>query len=988
MDLFKLLGTVSVDTGEANKALDETGQKGKNAEGTLGKVFGGIGKGALAVGKAVGAGMVAAGTAVAGLATKSIQAYADYEQLVGGVETLFGTGGKSIEEYAESVGKTVEQCKGEYNKLMKSQETVLENAKNGYKTAGLSANAYMETVTSFSASLLQSLGGDTVKAAEYADRAIIDMADNANKMGTDMSMIQNAYQGFAKQNYTMLDNLKLGYGGTKEEMARLIEDASQLTDVQKELGVTVDANDMSFGNIVNAISVMQSKMGIAGTTAKEAATTITGSTNMMKAAWTNLLTAISDDNADFDSYVTAFVDSVGAVAENLMPRIEIALNGVIKLVDKLAPVIMSKIPELLSTLLPSIVEGATSLMQSLVDIIPGLVSTFTSLLPEVVNGFIAIVEGLFSGLDKLAWGAAPELINGIADAFELLIGELPLILDRILSAITGLLPSLVTGIVSVIATLASELPNILEQLVIYVPWILELIVEALLDNLPMLINGIVTMLTGIIEYLPAIIETLLTMITSIFTMLVEQLPVILPVLLEAVISLITLLIDQLPVILPMIVEAVLTIITLLQEQLPVLIPMLVEAVIAIINIIIEQLPVIMPMIIEACITIIMAIIEALPDILTALVDALPGLLQAVWDAIVMVFENLPQWFEQLWQGVVDIIMLIWEPIEPYFSDAWEAIKAVWSAVTGFFSDIWEDVKEVFDPVVEFFSIMFDNAWQAVSAIWTGLSSLFSGIWQAVKIVLRPVTDFFRNIFQTAWNTVKNIFSPVANFFRNAFNGAWNAIKNIFSNVRSFFGGIWNNIKTTFSGLGSKIGDAISGAVKSGINGLIGSAESVINGFLGMINNAIGLINKIPGVNISKVKLVSFTRLAEGGVVDEPTPAVFGEDGAEAVVPLEKNTGWISKVAEQLHRFTVENKNDLSNALSRKTVELQEQQVSEMQTLNKKIDRIISLLVEFFPELLEALNINMYLDTGVLVAETAPAMDAELGRIAIRKGRGR
>ena len=182
MELFKLHGTIDVDNTSANKALDETSDKGKKTQGTLSKVMSGLGNGAAAVGKAVGAGMVVAGTAVAGLATQSIQAYASYEQLVGGVDTLFKQSSGKVQEYARSA----------------------------YKTAGLSANEYMETVTSFSASLLQSLGGDTEKAAEKANTAIIDMSDNANKMGTSMEMIQNAYQGFAKQNYTMLDNLNVG----------------------------------------------------------------------------------------------------------------------------------------------------------------------------------------------------------------------------------------------------------------------------------------------------------------------------------------------------------------------------------------------------------------------------------------------------------------------------------------------------------------------------------------------------------------------------------------------------------------------------------------------------------------------------------------------------------------------------------------------------------------------------------------------------------
>ena len=228
----------------------------------------GFSSGISKIGSIAKKGMAVAAASVGGLAASfgaitkaSLDSVASLEQNIGGVETLF----------------------------KKSADTVIKNANRAYETAGMSANEYMSTVTSFSASLLQSLGGDTKKAASYADRAIIDMSDNANKMGTSMELIQNAYQGFAKQNYTMLDNLKLGYGGTKEEMARLIQDASEMTDVQKKLGITVDDSSMSFGNIVNAISVMQESLGIAGTTSDEAATTIEGSMNAAKAAWDNFL---------------------------------------------------------------------------------------------------------------------------------------------------------------------------------------------------------------------------------------------------------------------------------------------------------------------------------------------------------------------------------------------------------------------------------------------------------------------------------------------------------------------------------------------------------------------------------------------------------------------------------------------------------------------------------------------------------------------------
>ena len=250
-------------------------------ESKIGKVKQSISNTMATVAKVSAAAFTAVATGVTALTTQAVKNYAEYEQLVGGVETLFGESAKKVMEYANGA----------------------------FKTAGMSANDYMETVTSFSASLLQSLGGDTAKAAEYADMAITDMSDNANKMGTNISMIQNAYQGFAKGNYTMLDNLKLGYGGTAREMARLINDSGVLGDTMKiniddskNLGAALQ--EVGFAKITEAIHVMQERMGIAGTTMKEAGSTIQGSCAMMKAAWQNLLTGMADETQDFDTLLT------------------------------------------------------------------------------------------------------------------------------------------------------------------------------------------------------------------------------------------------------------------------------------------------------------------------------------------------------------------------------------------------------------------------------------------------------------------------------------------------------------------------------------------------------------------------------------------------------------------------------------------------------------------------------------------------------------
>lgn len=396
MELFRLFGTIALDNAKANQGIDETTDKGEKAQSKLSGAFSKMGGAAAVCGKAVAAGMVAAGAAIIKIGKDAVASYADYEQLVGGVETLFKDSAKTVQQYAQ----------------------------NAYKTAGLSANEYMETVTSFSASLLQSLDGDTKKAAESANLAITDMSDNANKMGTSMESIQNAYQGFAKQNYTMLDNLKLGYGGTKEEMQRLLKDAEKISGIKYDIS--------SFDDMVQAIHVVQTEMGITGTTAKEAATTIQGSAASMKSAWQNLLTGMADENQNLDELLAQFVDSVVTFADNLIPRIQKLLPRLVDGVAKLATSLANNLPDIIETLLPPLIKGALSITAALIkkfpqivaSIVKALVNGFRKSLPEIKNIGVNLVKGLWNGisnakswvLDKIK-GFGSSILNGLKSFF-------------------------------------------------------------------------------------------------------------------------------------------------------------------------------------------------------------------------------------------------------------------------------------------------------------------------------------------------------------------------------------------------------------------------------------------------------------------------------------------------------------------------------------------------------------------------------------------
>lgn len=401
MDLLDLMVKIGVDDQASSKI-----------ENLAGKVTDTFGKAASVAAKGVAAG-VAAVTAATGAITKSsLDAYGAYEQNVGGIQKLFGNMGKSLEEYAELTGNAVDAVADKWGVLERSQNMVLQNAANAYKNAGMSANKYMEQVTGFSAALITSLGNDTVAAANYAEMAMVDMSDNANTFGTDMESIQWAYQGFAKQNYTMLDNLKLGYGGTKEEMQRLISDASKMTDVQKKLGVTVDESSLSFDNIVAAIHVMQESMQIGGTTAREAATTIEGSVNMMKAAWENWLTGLGDSDADMAQLTDNLVKSFETAAENVVPRVAIILGTLLGsvpgIVAEVGPVAAQALQDTFMTAAQTFHDILPQEAQSALD---GAIETFKG------SGLADAVGNALSGIAEFGAKAA-DGISQLAESFD------------------------------------------------------------------------------------------------------------------------------------------------------------------------------------------------------------------------------------------------------------------------------------------------------------------------------------------------------------------------------------------------------------------------------------------------------------------------------------------------------------------------------------------------------------------------------------------
>lgn len=455
MNLLDLFVKISVDD-QASENVETLGSK--------------IGKG-LEAAAAVGVAAVsAAATGVAALTKQSVENYAEYEQLVGGVETLFKDSADTVQRYAA----------------------------NAYKTAGLDANGYMETITGFAASMLQSLDGNTRAAAEYSNQAVIDMSDNANKMGSSMTSIQNAYQGFAKQNYTMLDNLKLGYGGTAAEMYRLMSDAAELDEQFRATAqFSIDSKGhltASFADITQAIHIVQTELGITGTTSLEAGSTISGSANMMKSAWENLVTGMADENKSFTNLVIQFVSSVETFADNLLPRVEIALGGVVKLIEKLAPKIVERLPGLVESVLPSLINAAVSLVNAVIEVLPSLTLTLVNVLAD------ALVTNI------------PVLIPSVVDVVVKLAMMLtdPTTLVNIINASLQIILALADGIID-------NLPKLIEA----APVIVTNLVTAIVDSLPAVVNTAALLVGKIVEGIKNSLPKILDAGTSIITEIVS-----------------------------------------------------------------------------------------------------------------------------------------------------------------------------------------------------------------------------------------------------------------------------------------------------------------------------------------------------------------------------------------------------------------------------------------------------------------------------------
>lgn len=601
------MGDAADSADDLEEEIEDAGDAADKSSGKFEK-FGSVLKG---IGVAMGAVAVAAGAAAVSLGKEVIAAYADYEQLVGGVDTLFKESSQELQNYAA----------------------------NAYKTAGMSANEYMETVTSFSASLIQSLGGDTEEAVKYADMAITDMSDNANKMGTDMSLIQNAYQGFAKQNYTMLDNLKLGYGGTKTEMERLLADAKAISGIEYNID--------SYADVVEAIHVIQESMGIAGATAAEAEGTISGSINALQAALQNMLVGFGDANADMDMLCQNMVDALKNVITNITPVIE----NMVKVLPTVTGALLDAFADLLPTLLETVTELFSQLLNTILTLLPQLI-------PAAVSAVMTIVQALIDNLPLLV-DAAVQLVVSLVEGIGMALPEL--------------IPAAVQAIVTIVEGLISNLPMILDAA-------LQLIMglaEGLLAAIPMLIEALPSIILAIVDFVIGAIPQIIDVGIQLLTSLVSALPEIIVAIVEAIPQIIEGIITAVLGSIPQIIQAGIDLLVALIQALPEIITTIVAAIPEIIGSVVNALINSIPQIVQAGVTLLTSLIKNLPTIIVEIVKAVPqilaGLVSAFGKGVSQLANVGANLVKGLWQGIQSLASWLWNKVSGWISSIWDGI---------------------------------------------------------------------------------------------------------------------------------------------------------------------------------------------------------------------------------------------------------------------------------------------------------------------------
>lgn len=708
---------VSLDGDKAvSEGLSGIGGSADKADSKLGNMAKG---GLTGAGKALIGFATAAVVAGGALATGVIKQFAAYEQNVGGIETMFKDSAGKMEKYAQEA----------------------------YKTAGLSANEYMSQATSFSAALLQGLGGDTDKAADIANRAMTDMSDNANKFGSDIGSIQFAYQGFAKQNYTMLDNLKLGFGGTAGEMARLVNQSGVMGD--SFTATAQNINDVSYDKIIEAIGVVQDQMGITGTTAKEASETISGSIGMLRASFTNLLTGLGSADADVATLAGNVINSLQLVITNITPVIEAIGTNMAALGPELGTM-MESLVGAISSAIPAVLEAGTGLIGGLIQ---GVTTALPSLITALVPGIVGLVDTLATLAPQLIAAGADAVValaKGLADAAPQLIPSITLGLTGMLQAVITALPQLLQAGVQLVMGLATGILDSIPLLIAALPEMIDGIVTFIKDGVPMLLDAGVALFMGIVEALPEAITQILAVLPLLITSIIGAVVGAIPLLIDAGIKLLTALVTALPVIIDAIVGALPTIITSVLDALTGAIPQLVQGGIELFIALIKALP-----------TIIVTIVKAIPQIITGIIKgitgAIPQLIMAGVQLLVSLVQNMPMIIGTIVAAIPQIITGIVGAIVGGFDQINRAgvnlVHGLWDGISGaagwLFNKIGGFVNDVMSNIGKFFGIASPSKRMADEVGQYLPSGIGVGVAQNEEDALKPIRQLGSRIMDEA-----------------------------------------------------------------------------------------------------------------------------------------------------------------------------------------------------------------------------------------------
>ena len=676
-DIFEIVGKVSLDgLDKAEKDLrgfSDTGEQSASKLSKLGSIAGAVGKGVLIGTGAVATGAVALVKSVSG-------AYGQLQQSIGGIETLFGD----------------------------SAQKVIENANNAYTTAGISANDYMQQVTSFSASLLQSLGGDTQKACDSADMAIRDMADNANKMGTSMEMIQNAYQGFSKQNYTMLDNLKLGYGGTKAEMERLLADAEKIS------GIKYDISNLN--DVYSAIHVIQQELGITGTTALEAGETIEGSFNSLSASWENFIAGFGNPDADMKLLV-----------DNLAKGLSGAITNVIPVINNMVSV------------LPTVMDA---LIGAVNDMLPTLITTFTELITQVINAIVQLLPTLI----PMVVETLKSVINTLVENLPLIIDAVILLVTEVIKALSEMLPQLIPTIIQAIVDIANSL---LENLPIILDAVLKIVLgiadSLLVNGIPILINALPQLINGIINFLVSSIPVLIEASIQLFMALVNAIPLIIEALVNALPQIITAIVNGLITATPLLIEASIKLFMALVEAIPVIVVELVNAMPQIISAVMTGLGQLLLQIGEWSGTLLSKVVSFFGDLISTGATKTSEFVTKIVDFIKQLPEKIGYWLGFVIGTVSKFVI--------------EFPTKAKEAGTNFINNLINSIKNIPDKIHNLLTtIVTKVAEWGVNLATTGkngATQLFNAVVNGVRELPNRIVDIGKNIVEGLWNGITN-----------------------------------------------------------------------------------------------------------------------------------------------------------------------------------------------------------------------------------------